>query len=398
MLHVFVSTPQRCKSPRGLSMKVGTISLNINTDDFNYGAILHSWAMQQWLLRQSFVVDSEIIDYTTPSAEYFNRYLPALSMLRVKRPRAAMRYILHSKPYKQKLSKFDSFIDKEIRKSDQKYTQTTLQTAILPYDTILCESDVIWSPGFFGGKLDPAFFMAMQSMEQMHKIAYAPSLADGNLSKDQGETLKEYLKSVDSISCRESYSVDILKKYTDKDVVQVVDPVLLLHATDYERITRDNQESEPYLLMYLPMDDNKELRDAAQRYANEKGLIVIEIDTQLKEKGRGIVNIMNAGVEDFLTYIKHADVIFTNSFHAICFALLFQREFYAFTRGSSGKVRDLCESVGLSRRFFPDNFFKPQDSINYHQINKTIENKRRFSSNWLACSLRGNTGGIFGSL
>ena len=78
--------------------------------------------------------------------------------------------------------------------------------------------------------------------------------------------------------------------------------------------------------MYLPMDDNKELRDAAQRYANEKGLIVIEIDTQLKRKGRGIVNIMNAGVEDFLTYIKHADVIFTNSFHAICFALLFHKD------------------------------------------------------------------------
>lgn len=39
-------------------MKVGTISLNINAPDFNYGAMLHSWAFQQFLKKL------DCVDYT----------------------------------------------------------------------------------------------------------------------------------------------------------------------------------------------------------------------------------------------------------------------------------------------------------------------------------------------
>ena len=52
-------------------MKVGTLSLNINTDDLNYGAMLHSWAFQQVLKQQECVQSTEIIDYTTKILEGF---------------------------------------------------------------------------------------------------------------------------------------------------------------------------------------------------------------------------------------------------------------------------------------------------------------------------------------
>ena len=45
-------------------MFIGTLSLNINTHDLNYGAMLHSWAFQQFLIKK-YAVRTEVIDYIT---------------------------------------------------------------------------------------------------------------------------------------------------------------------------------------------------------------------------------------------------------------------------------------------------------------------------------------------
>ena len=55
-----------------VSMSIGTLSLNINTHDLNYGALLHTWAFQHLLINK-FKVETEVIDYVTPQFE--NRIL-----------------------------------------------------------------------------------------------------------------------------------------------------------------------------------------------------------------------------------------------------------------------------------------------------------------------------------
>ena len=55
--------------------QIGTLSLNINTDDFNYGAVLHSWAFQQYL-QNKLNEDIEIINYVTPRLENNDRKRP----------------------------------------------------------------------------------------------------------------------------------------------------------------------------------------------------------------------------------------------------------------------------------------------------------------------------------
>lgn len=64
--------------------KIGTISLNINTDDLNYGALPHSWAFQKFLSKYSNIY-SEIIDYQGPSIEKLNLKYPAFSYLKQKK-------------------------------------------------------------------------------------------------------------------------------------------------------------------------------------------------------------------------------------------------------------------------------------------------------------------------
>lgn len=368
-------------------MKIGTISLNINAPDFNYGAILHSWAFQRYLKMLDVTTSTEIIDYTMPILEGQNLHYPFLYDLKKKRPKRCLRELISWRVYQTRYKKFQSFIKRELQTSKIKYVQKSLEMATLDYDCIICESDVIWSPGFSGGHFDRSFFLALKSMSQMKRIAYAPSMANGDLTEAQKAELKELLTYPQYISCRESYEKCILEKYTDKEVTYVMDPVFLLDREEYDRICPPPHKKK-YLFLYLPVDDNLSLRKSATDYANSHNLDIIEINTYLKNYKRdNIICIGDAGIEEFLSAIKYADVVFTNSFHAICFSVIFNVQFYAFSRAYAGKVKDICEVLGLSKRYFPDDHFEEQPPIDYAKVNMVKDRLVEKSRMWLQSAL-----------
>lgn len=365
-------------------MKIGTISLNINAPDFNYGAVLHSWAMQKFLLSLKDVEKSEVIDYVMPSLEEQDLAHPLMNALREMRIKTFFRQIKTLDVYKQRYRKFKEFENNQMRISKDKYTQKSLSVAILDYDCIICESDVIWAPGFSGGHFDRSFFMALKSMENMKKIAYAPSMSDGDLSEAQEQEFEELLRFPDYISCRESYEKNIIEKYTSKEVKHVLDPVMLLEADDYYPICAPRIIPEPYLLLYLPVDDNNRLRRCANIYAAQKGLKVLEISTKQKSyTDVGKICLGAAGIEEFLSAIRYSSVVFTNSFHAICFSIVFNIQFYAFSRAYAGKVKDLCNTFCLEDRYFSDDNFVEIGDIDYSIVNDLWNKRRAESTKWL---------------
>lgn len=371
-------------------MKIGTISLNINAPDFNYGAILHSWAFQQYLKKLDYVDYTEIIDYTMPALEGQNLKHPILESFLRLHPRKAIYHIRNYRMYASRYAKFEKFIGKYICKTEKKYTQSTLDKAALDYDCVICESDVIWSPGFCGGHFDKTFFLALDSMQKMKKIAYAPSMSNGDMNAEQENELRELLRYPDIISCRESYEKSILEKYTNKKVEHVLDPVMLLDSENYLEICAGRVVAEDYLLLYLPVGDNEKLRIHAQEYACKHRLKILEISTKLINYNvNGIKCIGDAGVEEFISAIRYANVVFTNSFHAICFSILFKVQFYAFSRAYSGKVEDVCKTFGLEERYFADDNFVEKTGIDYEKVYVMYQGIRERSDNWLNNALLG---------
>lgn len=373
-------------------MKVGTISLNINAPDFNYGAVLHSWAFQQYLRKLDNVDHTEIIDYTMPVLEGQDLKHPIWSAMIGFHPRAFIHHVKHHRMYQERFKKFESFINTHIIKAERKYTQSTLNVAHLDYDCIICESDVIWAPGFSGGHFDRSFFLALDSMREMKRIAYAPSMSNGDLTPEQEDELKDLLTYVDFISCRESYEKNILEKYTDKSVVHVLDPVMLLSESDYMPIIAGRLSDKKYILLYLPVDDNNKLRQCAISFAKKYDLDIIGISTKLHARESERYRCIGAaGIEEFLSGIKYAECVFTNSFHAICFSMIFNVEFYAFSRAYAGKVSDICTVFGLEDRFFADDNFVERQKINYEKVNKKINSMRQKSVEWINKTIGGGT-------
>lgn len=360
---------------------IGTLSLNINTHDFNYGAILHSWAFQEYIEKE-LNVDVEIIDYITPYLENRDRKNPLKYALKQKKIKSIIKQLVKYSTYKKRYNKFQKFIEEEMKISEKHYTQSSLNIEKLKYDILICESDVIWSAGFFQGKFDKTFFLALDSMKEKKKIAYAPSMADGNLNNEQEKELTELLKGFNYISCRESYEKDILSNYTDKQITHVMDPVLLLDSEDYDKITGKRIIKNNYLLLYLPVDNNKKLRKFAKEYAKKHNLKILEITTKMMHS-YGVKTLTSAGVQEFLSAIKYADVIFTNSFHAICFSIIFNKEFYAFSRKSNGKVRDICKTMNLKDRFLENDQFKELKKIDYNIVNEKWKEYKEKSQRWI---------------
>lgn len=365
-------------------MNIGTISFNINAPDFNYGAVLHSWAFQQYLKGLNGVEYTEVIDYTMPRLEGQNLEKPLISLLKNTHLKAFLRVIFVYRKYKERYEKFYEFERNNMSISREKYTQETLNNAKLPYNVVICESDVIWSHGFCGGHFDKSFFLALDSMKNMKRIAYAPSMADATLEKGVENEFKELLTHLDYISCRESYEKYVIEKYTEKEVEYVLDPVMLLEENDYNKITAKPLIKEKYIVIYLPVDENKKLIQSAVEYAKTRGLKVIEISTKLKKnKEKDIITYATAGIEEFLSAIKYSEIVFTNSFHAICFSIIFNKQFYAFSRNYSGKVEDICKNFGLEDRYFSTDNFKELDVIDYNTVNEIWKIKRENSKRWL---------------
>ena len=363
---------------------IGTLSLNINTDDFNYGAVLHSWAFQQFLLKNDY--KCEIIDYITPHLENFDFINPILGSIKAKRIKSLIKYILVFFPYKRRYKKFREFINSNMIISEKQYTQHTLNDETLKYDTLICESDVIWYYGFFHGNYDKTFFLALDSMKNKKRIAYSPSMSSMKYIEETKEELKKLLNNLDYISCRETYELETLKELSGKEVTHVMDPVLLLERKDYDKIACKRIINDNYLLLYLPVDNNKKLRKVAKDYAKKNSLKILEISTKLRPSLNHKV-LTTAGVEEFISCIKYADVVFTNSFHAICFSVIYEKDFYAFTRSLNGKVIDICKTLGLEDRYLENNKIKKIEHIDYKKVTKRVEELKNRSQKWIINAL-----------
>lgn len=191
-------------------------------------------------------------------------------------------------------------------------------------------------------------------------------MANCQLNTNQEELFKNLIRNIDTISLRESYATKYTQQFTEKPVVNVLDPVFLLTEKDYLPIISKRMIKRPYVLVYFPLEFNNSIIKRAKQYAESKHLKIIELSRYPWEKFRH-KTIMDAGIEEFLSLIYNADCIFSNSFHAVCFSIIFKKEFYAFDRKTGMKIYDICERLGLQERFVSSTF-QEMSPINYEEV------------------------------
>lgn len=371
---------------------IGIVSFNIYSNHLNYGTVLHSWAFQQYLRKIS--AQSVILNYIPKNLEHYSMKYPIINDWHFWHPvRFVHMFINWSIGFcsnLRKYKKFQLFIDKEYYKTIKAYTNKQLQRVSdiegLNIKTWVCESDVIWKVPKEGA-FDRVFFLDFPAAEGKKKIAYAPCMSTRRFTPSEVKTLLHYIKDYSAISTRERQSAYYLSEITETDVKMVLDPTLLLSEEDYSTIIKSPEE-EGYILLYNCMVNDQKMVKEAEKYAKTRGKRLIEVSNWSINK---LINhhkvVTDAGIEEFLGYVKNASEVITNSFHGFCFSIIFQKQMFLFERSKADtKMANIADITGLIDRFVPcERKTIPSniEAIDFTMVLKRLDNLRNLSCSFI---------------
>jgi hypothetical protein len=183
-------------------------------------------------------------------------------------------------------------------------------------------------------------------------ISYAASFGDSCFNDNSFPVLLKKLNNFKAVGLRENKMVSLLSDNLDVVVRKNVDPTLLLTSDDYDSIACPRQLEEKYLLLYTRRY-NANMQAYAEKTAKEKGLKIVEISLRATNKDKGHIMRYDAGVEEFLSLVKHAEFVVTNSFHGLIFGVQYRKPLCVFIREQANtKISELLDLFGI-----PDSCF-----------------------------------------
>lgn len=331
-------------------MRIKTITCH---DVYNVGASLQAYALVMYL--RSLGHEAEIIDY---KPDYLSNHyrLWGLSNPAYDKPVLRELYNLAKLPrrLKARCSKrkkcFDTFTRDYLPKTPRRYTSNDdLKRNPPEADVYFAGSDQIWNCFFQNGR-DPAFYLDF-APEGCIKASYAASFATEDVAEEWKSQVRQWLSGLDSISVRESSGVEIVERLGIPGAVQVLDPVFLLPKEEWEQLAQPLPKKEPFIFLY-DFDRNDALGKAVRDLADRKGWKVYSYLTNPYAD----CCFDQYGPLTFLSLVKDAQLVMSNSFHATAFSLIFKTNFWVINREEAinTRMRDLTRLVGVPERLLTD--------------------------------------------
>lgn len=371
-------------------MKIGIISINAHTKVLNPASPLHTYAF--WSFLKDNGIDSTIIDY---KPVYYGKFdvrhplfyyaeHPMKDYATEKKKLKKWKNLFYDR--EKRYDRFEEFIQKYYVKTEKCYTAASVEKEDPGFDCYMCVTDVIWKYNPNNG-FDRGFLLAANTFKGKKKIAYAASRGANGYTQEQGMTFFDYISDIDYISVREKSLKEYIEHNSDIPVSHVIDPVFLREKEFYYNLAITPPKKE-YVLVYLAMERAIDLVKNAVAFAKERGLEVIELSEEPEDanipEGTHHEVIYDIGVEEWLGYMQNAAYIFTNSFHACCFSIIFGKQFYVGKRAGD-KIDSLLEMFNLSWRRIPEydiDFVDSIEDIDWQTVNvlkrEYIESSSKF--------------------
>lgn len=337
--------------------KIGIITLN---GYFNFGNRLQNYALSKVFRKKGYKVD------TIWSGEEIN----LKSRLRM----VFVRFLPYNQKWKRE-RKFYKFTKKNMHK-------VNFNTRIIKkYDIFVAGSDQVWN--YESVKNNINYLIPFAINQKI--ISYAASMGNSDLPEEYIPIYKKYLSRYDYITVREEKAKELLKsKVGLKNIDVVIDPTLLLSASEWEKIEVKpvNMISKKYILCYFLGDMDKKKNDVIKKYAKENDLDIIDI----LDKNS---NFYCSGPEEFIYFIHNASLICTDSFHSCVFSFVFNRPFVVFKRNGEknkmySRIDNFIKSFHFANREF-DGKMLNKDNLNhdYTEAYKILNKERKKANDFM---------------
>ena len=165
---------------------------------------------------------------------------------------------------------------------------------------------------------------------------------------------------MDYISIREKRGVELVHEYSDKNARLVLDPTLLLEAEQWMQLEKVCKYSNkrPYIFCYL-FGTQESYTKVINDIKDKTGFDVIIIPVNKRDLNPLYKQAVNAGPLEFLSLVRNAELVITDSFHATVFSLIFHKQFFTLLRDSdsemssmNSRLYSLLQLTGMESRLF----------------------------------------------
>lgn len=301
-------------------MKIGILTFHWAT---NYGAVLQAYALQTYLESQGHNV--EIINY---KPKQYNdtiwQFIRNRKFLNIKGYRNA----------KKQEAALVQFREEYLHQTKRFYTALELGNACKKYNLIISGSDQVMNPTFLmNGEYgtSPAYFLGFPFAGK--KIGYAVSFGCTKYPEPALTEAKKYINQFYAISTRESSGLEILKQMGCLTPELVPDPTILLTSENYKTLSRQTT-GVSYSFMFF-------IRNVESNIKGVKN--VLQDDTFIINSEDGMLSLC-----DWLSKIRNAKYVITDSFHCVVMCLFFNVPFIVLTkeRGNVGMNDRLYTLLG----------------------------------------------------
>lgn len=352
-------------------MKVSAITCH---DVYNYGASLQAYALQEYF--KSLGDTYEIINY---KPDYLSQHYKLTSVANPKYDLPLVRqfYILMKLPGRIRSLKrkrlFDQFTKDKLNLSAKRYaTSEEIRQSLPEADLYLAGSDQIWNT-FFRNGLDPAFYLDFVRNQKSVKGSYAASFATDRIFNDADDFVASNLKNFDKISVRESSAIPLLNSLGITEATLVCDPVFLRSKKEWEsKLVSLKLPDEKFIAVY-DCERSKELRDVALHLKQITGLPIYNLSATFGKYSDRDYSLI--GPLEFLTLIARSEYVVANSFHALAFSLIFEKEFFIINRSEkiNTRMRDFLSLLNLSNRLLSSKEELVLPKIEYDKVRPILE-------------------------
>lgn len=300
----------------------------------NYGAVLQAYALCRVL--RDMGVEVRLIDYRP---ETLWRWLRGFG----RRPSSILWSLIRRYRYARFGREWLPLTDRVWR------TAEALRREPPEADVYICGSDQIWNCRILRG-LDESYFLGFVP-EGSRRVAYAGSFAAVPVPAVHRDRAGELFRRFDRLSVRERFGRDEIAALCGREAVQLLDPTLLLTASDYATLAREPRRRGDYMAVYDLESTEASFRGGEQlsRLLDLPAVTLLPCAFSGKYERRH-----SLGPREWLGWMARAAFIYTNSFHGTAFSVILRKPFAVLRLQRPGapqnRLDDLLEPLGLAHR------------------------------------------------
>ena len=382
-----------------LNNKVGL--LNFHYSDHNYGAVLQAAALADVVTQLGY--NAEHIDFIPAKIEQKKtsrqQLVAVLAVLGIK---SLLKRLLGKKVYiKPQVTGsevFEQFRTTWIARSAQTYSAATQLNAIgSTYAAVVVGSDQVWRPNMFVNKHQDvdAYFLSFLP-DSVTRVSYAASFGVDKWEETSDSILSDRVRKAmtkfNAISVREQTGVAICRDHFGVTAQHVLDPTLLNGVEFFERvIAKAGVSKQNENVVYYKLDVDTTFISAIKHIGDILQVPTEDIYYQMSEAGYRYIP-----VADWLAKIRDSKFVVTDSFHCVCLAILFNKEFICFANKDRGlaRLQSLLSGLDINGRLCDEqqslaSFFAECKQIDYSVVNFKLETLRSIDRDFLRTSLAG---------